>query len=125
MVKKKVVRSKKKTAVKKKKKTPTKKKVLGKKKKKLKPKLLRKVKPEFSFVVINGKKIRGLPELALEIEFMEDHVFCHHVNENKNDFANWVREVIGEIELADKLMGINKKEDTQLQILKHIVKSLK
>ena len=95
------------------------------KSKKLKHRLLRKVKPEFTFIVINGKKIRDLPELALEIELMEDHVFHHHVTDEKNDFANWVREVIGEIELADKLMGISTRKDTQLQILKHIVKSLK
>jgi len=55
---------------------------------------------------------------------MAEEIFSHHVSEAKNDFANWIREVIGEIELADQLMDINSKQDAQLQILKHIAKAL-
>ncbi len=99
------------------------KKVKGKTKKS-RPNVLKKVRPEFSFIIVNGKAVRDLPALALELENLDDSMFHHHVNETKNDFANWVREVIGEIELADALMGISSKKDTQLQMLRHIVKSL-
>ncbi len=94
------------------------------KSRKAKSNVLKKVRPEFSFMIVNGKNVRDLPALALEIENLDDNMFRHHVNETKNDFANWVREVIGEIELADALMGISTKKDTQLQILRHIVKSI-
>ncbi|MBT3409058.1 hypothetical protein HN415_10380 [Candidatus Woesearchaeota archaeon] len=94
-------------------------------KKKAKSKILKKVKPECYFVLIDGKKITNLPQLALEIETMNDDVFFHHVREDNNDFANWIKEVIGEIKLADKIIGINEKNDLQLEMLKHIVKSIK
>ena len=56
---------------------------------------------------------------------MNDDVFFHHVGAENNDFANWIKEVIGEIKLADKIMGIKEKNDLQLEMLKHIVKSVK
>ena len=34
---------------------------------------------------------------------MEDLVFDHHVNDHKNDFVPWVKEVFDELELAEKL----------------------
>ncbi len=55
---------------------------------------------------------------------MADEIFYHHVNEAKNDFANWIKDIIGEIELADQLMNINTKKDMQLRLLKHIVQNL-
>jgi hypothetical protein len=94
-------------------------------KKKAKSKILKKVKPEFCFILVDGKKITNLPQLALEIETMNDDVFFHHVGAENNDFANWIKEVIGEIKLADKIMGIKEKNDLQLEMLKHIVKSVK
>jgi len=87
--------------------------------------VLKKTPVHYSFVIVNGKKIKSLPELALEMDSIADDIFAHHVNEARNDFASWIRDVIGEIELADHLMGIKTKEDMQLQILKHIVKSIK
>ena len=87
-------------------------------------KLLKNVPKEYYFFLVDGKQIKSLPELALEIENMADEIFYHHVNDARNDFANWIRDIIGEIELADKLMNINEKKDMQLQLLKHIVKSI-
>jgi len=87
--------------------------------------VLKKAPAHATFVMIDGKKIHTLPQLALEMDNMAEDIFSHHVNEARNDFANWIRDVIGEIELADRLMGVRSKDDTQLQILKHIVKSLR
>jgi len=97
----------------------------SKKSSKPKHKLLKKVNPEHSFIVVDGTKITNLPELALEMDNMADEIFDHHVNAARNDFASWIRDVIGELELADRMAGINTRTDTQLVILKHIVKNLK
>lgn len=97
----------------------------SKKSAKTKSAVLKRVKPELSFIIIDGTRIGTLPQLAMHLEKMDDQTFSHHVNDSKNDFANWIRDVIGEIELADKLMGVNTKQDAQLQILKHIVKKIR
>ena len=102
-----------------------KKKTASSKKSDAKHKIIKNVKPELSFIVVDGRTIRSLPQLALEMDNMAEHIFQHHVNEARNDIANWIRDVIGEIELADRLSGISTKEDTQLHILKHIVSKLK
>ena len=34
---------------------------------------------------------------------MDGATFFYHVNDNKNEFANWIRDVFGNQELADKL----------------------
>lgn len=87
------------------------------------PKLLQSVAPEHVFIMLGGKTLHSLPQLIFEFDEMPEHVFKHHVNPDRNDFANWIRHVIGEIELADKLIGIDTKKDAQLILLKHLVKS--
>jgi hypothetical protein len=92
--------------------------------KKLK-KVLFRVKPEKSFVLVDGKKIGSLPELAIELDTMSDDVFYHHVNEMKNDFANWVRDVFMEPSLAEELIATKDKKGTELCIMRHIVRNLR
>ncbi|MFP4402998.1 MAG: DUF5752 family protein [Nanoarchaeota archaeon] len=76
------------------------------------------------FVLADGKIISNIKELAMEIENMQDNIFYHHVNENKNDFANWIKDVIKEIKLAENLMTIKEKQEFELKLLKHIVKNI-
>lgn len=61
------------------------------------------VSPETVFYVSNGKILNNIKELYHEINQMPDDVFFHHVNADKNDFSNWVREVMGEKALAAKM----------------------
>ncbi|MCC7573998.1 DUF87 domain-containing protein [Candidatus Woesearchaeota archaeon] len=41
--------------------------------------------------------------LYSEIEAMKDSDYEYHVNENKNDFADWIRDAVGDAELAEHL----------------------
>jgi hypothetical protein len=50
-------------------------------------------------------EIRSIPELAEALEIMSEESFVHHVNEKKNDFAAWVRDVMHDDELSAKLEG--------------------
>jgi hypothetical protein len=59
-------------------------------------------------------------ELAAILDQLEDHIFNHHVNPNKNDFHNWVKDVFEDIELARKIAGINDKKHLQLVIYRHM-----
>jgi hypothetical protein len=90
-----------------------------------KSKLLSKVHPDTCFVLLGGKKINTVPELALEIDVMPDEVFYHHVNDVRNDFANWIRDVIGDIELAKAVLGTVNRKDAEIVLLRHIVRNIR
>ena len=54
---------------------------------------------------------RNLEEFADGIGRISDDVFAYHVSGQKNDFAKWVQEVIGDSALARSLAGVSTKED--------------
>ncbi len=62
------------------------------------------------FVLKNGQKLRSMQELADELEVMDDSVFSHHVNEQKNDFAAWINDVLNLKELSQNLVSLNNKK---------------
>ena len=83
--------------------------------------ILADVMPEQCFWVNNGPIIRNLQEMADTLNYMRDETFKHHVNEEKNDIANWIRDVLKDEELANSLMKIKSKE----KILKEIKNRIK
>jgi hypothetical protein len=81
--------------------------------------------PETSyFILCNGKPVKNIKELADVMEEIEDQVFNHHVNTEKNDFAKWVKDIFNDIELAEKLAGVKEKKHMQLVLYKHITHKL-
>ncbi|OYT43745.1 MAG: alpha-amylase [Candidatus Aenigmarchaeota archaeon ex4484_56] len=62
------------------------------------------------FYCANGRIIRNLRELAEEIKKLDFETFVHHVNEEKNDLANWIRDVVGDIALASRVNRAKKPE---------------
>jgi len=79
------------------------------------------IKTENYFVLGNGGVLKDIKELAECIDHLSDDEFRHHVNEQKNDFANWVRDVFDEKILADELFSIKDRKDTQIKLLKFLV----
>ncbi len=63
--------------------------------------LLKNVPQGMEFKLSNGKVIHNIYELIEALKNEPDEVINQHINENKNDFASWVRFVIGNQELAD------------------------
>jgi len=53
----------------------------------------------------------SLPEFADALTQITDEVFAYHVSGQKNDFAKWVNEVVGDSELARTLGGVTTKEE--------------
>ena len=68
------------------------------------------VKPEFCFWVNNGPILRNLQEMAEAIAYMKAETFQHHVNGEKNDFSNWIRDVLRDEELAKSIMNTASRE---------------
>lgn len=69
-------------------------------------KIISDVRPENSFYLKDGRILRNIYELSEAIRLMKDDVFRYHVNSSKNDFANWIGDVLGDEELANKVSKI-------------------
>lgn len=85
---------------------------------------LRVVSPEIAFYVIDGNKLHSLLELADALEMMSDDSFFYHVNESKNDFAHWTRDVFQEEDLAERLFRAKTAQRMQVMVLRHILNKL-
>ena len=64
----------------------------------------------------DGCVLKSLPELGSALKQMDEETFRHHSNESRNDFSNWVRDVIGDEKLGRDLL----KSTTQAQAVKSV-----
>jgi hypothetical protein len=78
--------------------------------------LLQDVKPEFYFHVKSGQVVHSAQELERVVRVMGDSDFCHHVNDNKNDFSRWINDVYGDYVLAH-LLDLQKDKNYVAQTL--------
>jgi glucose-1-phosphate adenylyltransferase len=70
---------------------------------------LGKVPEEYAFWCYDGSIFRDMKELAEGLVAMSDEVFAYHANPEKNDFSNWVRDVIKDEKLVDDLAQATSK----------------
>ena len=74
-------------------------------------KLLAKVPEEYVFWCQGGRIFRDMKELAEGLVAMSDETFAYHSNSQKNDFSEWVRNIIQDEKLASDLaMAISRAE---------------
>lgn len=66
-------------------------------------KVLSEVHPEKEFKLHLGASIKSLYELSEALDIMNEASFKHHVTEHKNDFANWIRDVLEDKRLAHQI----------------------
>ncbi|PIN72303.1 hypothetical protein COV22_03575 [Candidatus Woesearchaeota archaeon CG10_big_fil_rev_8_21_14_0_10_47_5] len=62
-----------------------------------------------SFFMCNGSVISNLRQLLDIFQTIEDNVFRHHVNDERNDFSNWIRDIVRDAKLANDLQKAKKK----------------
>jgi len=74
------------------------------------------VSEEKRFWCQDGRVLKNLQELETALREMEDDTFRHHVSEARNDFSNWVKDVIGD----DKLAGDLSRSKTRAQAAKNV-----
>jgi hypothetical protein len=74
------------------------------------------VPPEKVFWFPDRKELKNLSELEMALKQMSEETFGYHSNETKSDFSNWVRDVIGDGELAKLLQ----KSATRAQAAKYV-----
>lgn len=66
--------------------------------------------PDHHFVLSNGTKLRSMQELADNLADMDDSVYSSHVNNHKNDFANWANDVMNLKDLSQNMRSAKNKE---------------
>ncbi|NQU78476.1 hypothetical protein HQ545_01780 [Candidatus Woesearchaeota archaeon] len=80
---------------------------------------LREILPEQHFILNDGTKIKNIEELAILMDRISDEDFSFHVQEDKNDFSNWIRDVFKNPEMAEELEQIKDQRETQIFLLKN------
>ena len=68
------------------------------------------------FWCYDGRVVKTLAELAVAIRDMSKETFHHHASRDNNDFSNWVRDVVGDMALANQLHKTANQETTARKI---------
>lgn len=68
----------------------------------------------------DGQILKNLEELKLAFGTMDDEVFMHHVNKEKNDFADWVEYVLEDQDCAIALRKSRKPGSAQTTVIRHL-----
>ncbi len=80
--------------------------------------------PDKCFWVNNGPILKNLDELANFMQAANGDTFKHHVNADKNDFSNWINDIIGDKKLANDLLS-SKTKDSMVKKLNNRLNSLR
>ncbi len=102
---------------------PTMEEEIGTEIKKIEPKILKdidkgkksvlgNVEPELRLWLSDGRIIKNLPELANAMKNMKKNVFNAHVSRNKNDFSDWIKDIIKDQELAARVKKMKSSKAT-------------
>ena len=71
------------------------------------------VPPDHKFWLKTGGEVSNLEDMSLALKDMDEEVFVHHVNDEKNDFADWIQNVVKDEDLASTLHKIKTQEGTR------------
>jgi len=78
------------------------------------------IRPEEYFILNTGLAIKNIEELNSALKKMNDETFNHHVNSEKNDFYNWIKNVLKDKKLASQLKKAKDKKEMISAISKKI-----
>jgi hypothetical protein len=70
--------------------------------------------PAHFFYACNGHVLQNMDDLVVCLRDCDSGTFYYHANEHKNDFANWVRDILQQKTLSNAMF----KATTQKQMLK-------
>jgi hypothetical protein len=83
-------------------------------------KLLSDVPEDKVFWSHDGQVFKNLYELERGINMMSDESYGYHANVERNDFSNWIRQVIGDEALAKELERTQDRLDAGMKVEERI-----
>lgn len=92
------------------------------KKRIIRKKVFEAIPEEKFFIMVDGKRLKHYIELADELEHFSRETINHHITPFRHDFANWIRDVFEEHELADKILKTNNPHKIRTIIYQHIIR---
>lgn len=82
---------------------------------------LKDVHQDFHFITHEGRPIKNVHELLSYVKDLDSPTFQEFVNEEKNDFYNWVKHAVKDEGLAEKIRHVTSKEDVSKEIMDRIL----
>lgn len=73
--------------------------------------ILKEADEEELFYLQNGLTVSSVRDLVHQIKLMNQKIFDHHVTDEKNDFATWIKNVFKDKKLANNLEESSTKEE--------------
>ena len=72
------------------------------------------------FFCHGGSAFGALQDLARGLSQMSDEAFLYHADDHKNDFAYWVRDVIGDLTMANLLYRCHTRAEAQRMVQERV-----
>ncbi len=98
------------------------------KKIKIKHNFLKEVPPDKKFFTIDGRELSNLIDLAFYLGICKKEHFDYHVKKSRNDFADWIENIIGDKKLARAIRKSRTPKSALRELtsrLKELIKDLK
>jgi len=76
---------------------------------------------EWHFITHEGDPLKNVGELLTYIHSLDEATFKEFVNEEKNDFYNWINHAVGDKELAARIQNVSSKADVTKEIRDRIL----
>jgi len=67
--------------------------------------------PHHYFYSCNGAILRSMDDLLDYLKVVDGGTFGYHVNSEKNDYANWVRDILKDKALSDKMFRVKSRKE--------------
>ncbi len=77
---------------------------------------------EYSFWLCDGREVRNTAQLAKFAHTMSDETYDYHANMQKNDFADWIRDIVKNEELAYNVRKSKNRKEMSAVINKFLGK---
>jgi hypothetical protein len=68
----------------------------------------------------DGKIIKNLRELETSLNNMSPETYQYHRDDGRNDFSRWVRDVVGDNQLAEELGKASSRDQASRAVAKRI-----
>ena len=82
--------------------------------------LLGQVPDEYVFRCCDGRVINSMQGFGDALNLMSDDTYSYHANAERNDFGNWVRDVIGDRKLMNDLLKAADKTKAAMAVANRV-----